>query len=407
MSRTVPIDVLGAVLCILFAAPVAAGDCGSIPFEPGVKVFEPDQRALIAWNGTQETLILSTDLSASKPTKVLEVIPLPGRPVVTPGDVKVFNRAIRLINEKLRRRAGRSRDKSSLGTFGSDDGGGAPPPPAGEVVFRDRIGATDVSVTHVLNSKGFVTWVEKYLKSLKVKSPEVPEPMKKVVAEYLADGYGWFVFNVVSLDSRTRTKQALRYRFESPCIYYPLRIMRTDTGETKVKLIVLTHKLINGHMFTGIPRSELKVPHEPITATWQELKRIDRGVFDFMGCPGTVRLRIWEIEGELSQFKQDLLAGLPFAFYLRRVKDGKTYGPFAFFHNAEVLIDSELFSLQAGDARHAKGANIFELRSVRFNSRHGPYRFVDGAKLVLGRTPFTLIKKKLPSPKRPARGRSS
>ena len=394
MKKIIPIDALGVPLCVLLVASAAAADCGSIPFEPGVQVFEPNQRALIAWNGKQEVLILSTDLRASKPTKVLEVIPLPSKPVVTAGDVRVFNRAIRLINEKLRKRRRRP-TKESLGIFSDGEAGGGGEPPAGEVVFRDRIGATDVSVTHVLNGRGFVAWVRKYLKGLKVKSPEIPEPLRKVVAEYLADGYAWFVFNVVSLGNRTKTKQAIRYRFASPCIYYPLRITRTETGETSIKLIVVTHRLIDGHMFTGLPRSGLTVPHKAITATWQELTRIDRGVFNFMGCPGTVKLRIWEIEGQLSQFKQDLLAGLPFVFYLKEAKGARTYGPFPFFHKAKVRIDNDLFRLQAGDARRPREAKIFEMKNLRFNRRYGPFRFDHGAKVVLGRRTFALLRKRL------------
>jgi len=51
--------------------PLAAvADRGSIPFKPHVQVFEPNQRAMIAWDGHEEILLLSTDLSASEPTKV-------------------------------------------------------------------------------------------------------------------------------------------------------------------------------------------------------------------------------------------------------------------------------------------------------------------------------------------------
>jgi len=37
---------------------------------------------VIAWNGKEEILILSTDLHASQETKVLEVIPMPGEPFI-------------------------------------------------------------------------------------------------------------------------------------------------------------------------------------------------------------------------------------------------------------------------------------------------------------------------------------
>ncbi len=61
-------------MLLLGAAGPAQADRGAIPFQPEVTIFEPTQRALIAWNGEEEILILSTDLRASRATKVLEVI---------------------------------------------------------------------------------------------------------------------------------------------------------------------------------------------------------------------------------------------------------------------------------------------------------------------------------------------
>jgi len=106
MKRRVSLLALG----ILLAAGAAWADRGSIPFKPWVKIFEPNQRAMIAWNGREQILLLSTDLRASEPTKVLEVIPLPAEPKVSKGDVEVFRKATELINRKLPllRREGRA-----------------------------------------------------------------------------------------------------------------------------------------------------------------------------------------------------------------------------------------------------------------------------------------------------------
>jgi len=126
----------------MLSAQSALADRGSIPFKPGVKIFEPNQRAMIAWNGEEEIMLLSTDLRASEPTKVLEVIPLPAEPKVTKGDVEVFRKATELINRKLPRMLHKSKDR-----FG---GRGGPPAPAGEITFHKKIGAHDISVTRVL-----------------------------------------------------------------------------------------------------------------------------------------------------------------------------------------------------------------------------------------------------------------
>ena len=84
-ARIVP-HILALAACCVHA------DRGSIPFDPGVRIFEPNQRAMIAWNGQEEILLLSTDLRASQPTKVLEVIPLPAEPEVKKGDRVLFSK---------------------------------------------------------------------------------------------------------------------------------------------------------------------------------------------------------------------------------------------------------------------------------------------------------------------------
>lgn len=91
------------LLLLLGGVWTAQADRGAIPFRPEVTIFERTQRALIAWNGEEEILLLSTDLRASRATKVLEVMPFPAEPRVTKGDVAVFRRAVRLINSKIAR----------------------------------------------------------------------------------------------------------------------------------------------------------------------------------------------------------------------------------------------------------------------------------------------------------------
>ena len=143
---------------VLLAAPWAWADCGGIPFKPGAVIFEPNQRAVIGYNGQEEILLLSTDLNASEPTKVLQVLPLPNEPKVAKADVAMFVKAMALINSRL--------NPGGEGASGGMGGlGGAKPSkeqPAGEVTLHDKIGSHDISVTHVLHRRGFVDWVEKY-----------------------------------------------------------------------------------------------------------------------------------------------------------------------------------------------------------------------------------------------------
>ncbi len=295
------VGAVAAVGAVALAACAAYADRGSIPFEERVQIFEPVQRALIAWNGTEEILLLSTDLRASAPTKVLEVIPLPSEPKVKEGDLQSFKRAIAIINSRQKQRA-RSGRLSTKGLGDAEE----PPPPAGEVTFHEKIGAHDISVTHVLNGAGFIEWVETYLKKQGVENPKIPDPLKTVVEEYLKEGYKWFVFDVVELSDKTRTNDAIQYRFKTKALYYPLKITRTESGKTDVELLILTTRLLS--RFPGLPKERVTLAHTPVTLTQKELQTINKDMSELLGRTHGMKLRIWKISGVLSEFKKDLVA---------------------------------------------------------------------------------------------------
>jgi len=169
---------------------LAWADMGSIPFEKDAVVMEPTQRALIACNGKEEILILSTDLQANKKTKVLEIMPFPSEPKIKKADVEVFKKATDMINKRLARLSWKGLRPSALsGSFGALGEAGAEPPPAGRVTFHERIGAHDISVTHVERRDGFVKWAQDHLRSLNVAAPVIPKELTAVVDDYIKDNF--------------------------------------------------------------------------------------------------------------------------------------------------------------------------------------------------------------------------
>ncbi len=291
--------VLSIAVFVTVIAQTTYADRGSIPFDPDVEIFEPTQRAIIAWNGDEEILLLSTDLRASRPTKVLEVIPLPSEPAVKKGDLDAFKRAIAIINRKIKR----PRSGWTLGRGGAKSEAVIP---AGEVTFHEKIGAHDISVTRVVNAAGFVEWVENYLKKQGVETPKIPRAMKEVVNEYLQEDFRWFVFDVVELDDKVKTNDAIQYRFKTESLFYPLKITRTESGMTSIDLIVLTPKLLS--RFPGIPIQQVRLKHQPVELTSRELRRISEEMDDLLGHKPRMKLRIWQITGRLSEFTKDLIA---------------------------------------------------------------------------------------------------
>lgn len=292
------------VLTIVFgtmSSSWAAADCGGIPFNPRATIFEPKQRAMIVFNGREEILLLRQDLKVSEATKVLQVLPLPSEPRVTKGDFEVFVKATELINQKL----GRNWGVGGMGRIGAGSADKrAAQPPAGEVTFHDKIGSHDVSVVHVLEQRGFIDWVEKYLRKSGVGNPEIPEAMKDVVAEYLRDRFQWFVFDVVDAGTEVKTKEALQYRFATRSLYYPLRITRGEEGDTHVQLLILSPELVR---LPHLGKTRIRVAHDPVDASPAEVRALGHEEVSDLVKGRHCKLRIWEVDGPLSGFTKDII----------------------------------------------------------------------------------------------------
>lgn len=280
------------ILCISFGF----ANRGMMPFNPYVQIFEPNQRAMIAWNGAEQILLLSTDLHATDSTRVLEVMPLPAEPEVKKGDLQTFRKATDLINRKLYAGKVTTRRAMSEGVV----------VPSGEVTFHEKIGAHDISVTHLLDAAGFVDWVVEYLGTLGVEQDIVSDRMKTLIEEYIADDFEWYVFDVISLGEEIVTNEPIQYSFKSDHVFYPLKITSTAEGSTSIELLILTPRLLN--RFPSLPIDHIHLPHEPIEITQDELRELNEDMYSLLKGYDRMKLRIWEIEGELKEFDADLLA---------------------------------------------------------------------------------------------------
>lgn len=55
------------LVILLLLTLVSSADRGLIPFPGHVRIDESGQNAIVAWNGDEEVLILSTDVKSSEP----------------------------------------------------------------------------------------------------------------------------------------------------------------------------------------------------------------------------------------------------------------------------------------------------------------------------------------------------
>ncbi|MFH2054768.1 MAG: DUF2330 domain-containing protein [bacterium] len=284
------------LLAVLIATSSVLADRGSVPFDTTVEIYEPHQRALIAWNGTEQIMIMSTDLRASKNTKVLEILPLPSRPDVTEADVEIFRKVTNLINKKLAEQP-KTREEEE---------GRVQPDFAGTLIFYKQIGVHEISLTHANDKNRFVEWANSYLRSLGVESPSIPEALTEVIQQYIEDGYSWFAFDVVSLGPELTTSDAVQYRFKTDALYYPLRITRTETGYTRIDLQVITSLRLK--QFPALHPDRVALLHEPVELNTFELREISPEIDELLNNPASCILRLWQIQGTLSGFRQDLIA---------------------------------------------------------------------------------------------------
>jgi hypothetical protein len=276
-------------------------DMGSMPFKKGVRIVEPNQDAIIAWNGKEQLLYLQTTLGASEETKVLEVMPLPSKPDVDATDPAVFIRCKSLLPRIVVRDSG-----------GASPFAGPAKLSAAKVVERKVIGAHDIRTVELLDADRFTAWVTAEFGAAN-EGLEVPAPLLAVIGEYARDGYKWFLFDVVNLKQEAAKKTPLRIRFETDKLYYPMRITRTEKGNTTVSLSILTTILFNKEDCVGIPREEIRVPARPIEISGDKVNWIDPPLFALLGRPQSVQLRTWEILGEIDSFQKDLLIRNPAA----------------------------------------------------------------------------------------------
>jgi len=291
---------LSALLPVsLCLATMAAADMGSIPYKKEARIYEPSQKALIAWNGEEQILYLQTELSASTRTRMLEVIPLPSKPTVEKADPGIFKRASSLLPAKPKRHAA------------GDPFGAAGDNPAGRVVEVKQLGVHEIHIIEALRNGEFIRWVEKHLEAAGAETKTIPDALAKVMGEYLEEGYKWFVFDIIDVERTNTKKQPLKFRFKTDKLFYPMRITRTERGETEAEFFILTNILFNQEDCLGITRDDIKVPHKPIKIPAEKLTWLDPEITKLLGNPDDAWLRNWVIKGHLQAFTQDLLIQNP------------------------------------------------------------------------------------------------
>ena len=298
---------------ILASALVATAraDTMVIPPYADVLIFEGDQAAIIAWNGTHEYLLLSVSLWASwsgsgerneSSVVAVQVMPLPSIPDVSKGDRGVFDRLREVLLDHLSRKYGGW--PYTRGSYMSTGIGGQAEAVNITLVFFKEIGVHHLAVLEIHDVRQLVDWVRRFYanKGIDLTGQEaLLERVEAIAGDYVRRGYRYFTVDVIELGPEARTVEPLTYVFECDHVYYPLYISSAAEGETHVKLFVLASAWISDERASA---AGLKVVlRDELSDT--ELLAISPDIYEFMN-EEPVKLTELVYHGPASELKTDL-----------------------------------------------------------------------------------------------------
>jgi hypothetical protein len=292
------------LLSVLMSYPLYA-DRAMIPIRPNISIYEPGQKAIIAWEESLkiEILILAVDAYADTTCKVLEILPLPSEPKIEKSDIQPF-RAIQALVRK----------HTPVNPY---RGKGPPPGFDGvrkdgvEIKFHKKIGAHDITCVKALNFQEFVNWTHDFIVSQEIDTLLFPTGLRSIIGSYMRKGIVYFIFDIIELGNRVSSIDPLIYRFTSPYPYFPLQISSLAEGDTKIQLFLLTEQSpttatvrpfkFGKYLFYGSKLEDITINFK---LTKEELGTIEPSITKLM--TGDVWLTALELETPAKKLTSDL-----------------------------------------------------------------------------------------------------
>ncbi len=281
---------------LLSTSTMVYADRGMIPINPEVSVYEPGQKAIVAWNGQEEILILSTDVTSSMETLVLELLPLPSGPKVEPASFQSFEEIQWLIWEE-----GMNRFKYS--TWGEARSGSV------EIIFHEKIGAHNITVVKATSAVELVDWIQNFLQTNNLNETVSLGDFEPIVKDYMGRGFRYYVLDLISVTANEKSVDPILYRFNSNFLYYPLAITSPVLGETEITLFLLTEGKVNKdyHPMQRAYYWILGESPKPIEFVLSkgDLCKIDLRIGELF--EDGAWLTVLKYDGKLSSLKRDLM----------------------------------------------------------------------------------------------------
>ncbi|MCD6562995.1 MAG: DUF2330 domain-containing protein [Thermoproteales archaeon] len=315
VNKIFSIFVIVLFMLLYYSFNVSA-DKGFISIPP-IPIREDWQMAIIAWNGKEEVMILSNvlypvNIKKSLNNSVLygiEILPLKNKPEIKGSGYESF-----YILEKII-----SREGLGYQTYG---------PPALfykkgdriEVIYTKRIGPHYITVLNVNDFYSLTTWLKDYLisKGIFFNNESYLLKYSSIFKDYMDRGYNFFAIDVVILNMTDKNSymvpyivNPLLYKFSSKCIYYPLKISAMFTGETYIKLYLLTSERIRPE---DIHSLGFEIHYEK-RINIKEISHIDYELINLFKGSSKIWLTALTYRGNISNFKKDIEAYTGFSIW--------------------------------------------------------------------------------------------
>lgn len=264
------------------------------------RVSETGQRAIIAWNGTFEVLSLSTDISSTQESEVLEIMPLPSSPSISAGSTGSFLKVQELVNTyfALTSTQGLGSFAYMRNTLQSTSGQDVPQI---TIVFQQEIGFHFLTVVKALEASELSEWLTGFLQS-RGYPLSLPADLQVLLQNYTRNDMHFFVIDMITANSTVKTVEPLVYRFNTSRLYYPLSISNLFSGESEISVFTVTSSELKKDAILGgkfSKRAQFQIRKETVTEISPNMTDL------FSGDPYVC---YFSFKGFLAELKEDLLA---------------------------------------------------------------------------------------------------
>lgn len=256
----------------------------------GESFTEPNQYAVVAWNGTEEILWISTKQKSLVPGEgaALSIMPMPGKPIsVTRGDDKLYQECYKAVDAKI----------------AAANGGVA----SRELVLEAKIGAHNIFVLKGESVEDLEKQIQDYISKRFGGEAEgaIGDNTRDVLKDYIDRDFQYFAFDLIDSNEEEEIKVPIQYRFESEYCYYPMVVSKIGgTGETEVSIVAFTSGELTQHAPTALTFEEV-TKEESVEFTADELQTLSPDIQALFGDDGAVA-REWSITGDMKSFKGDI-----------------------------------------------------------------------------------------------------